>query len=225
MDAGSIGRYKFFKSCNIFGKSVCIVMRGQKTFLICAYLQRGNMNEEKLIKALANDSKKALEKIMKKYSGYVCTVAWNFSRGKLSEEDIDEISVEVFYGLWNRRRDLEPKPGLSAYLSAATRNAVKNRFRDLPPPYEDITELEIPSDALSVEDKAEFSAMTDCLNEGVEQLSPKEREIFLRFYLYGEKSSYIAEAMDISESSVRTSLHRTRLKLQKFMSERGYDHV
>ena len=211
--------------CNIFGKSVCIVMRGQRIFQVCAYLQRGKMNEEKLLRALADGSKKALERIMKKYSGYVCTVARNFSHGVLSEEDIDEISVEVFYKLWNVRHNLDAGPGLSAYLSAAARNAVKNRFRDLPPPYEDITELELPSDDLSVEDKAEFSAMTECLNEGVELLSPKEREIFLRFYLYGEKSSHIAEAMNISEGSVRTSLHRTRAKLKKFMSERGYDHV
>ena len=110
-------------------------------------------------------------------------------------------------------------------MSAAARNAVKDRFRNLPPPFEDIDEPEIPSYGPSVEDKAEFSAMIDCLNEGVKLLSPKEREIFVRFYLYGEKSSHIAEAMNISESSVRVDLHRTREKLKKFMSERGYDHV
>lgn len=182
------------------------------------------MNEEKLLGALADGDIKALEKIMKKYSGYVCTVARNFSRGALSEQDIDEISVEVFCKLWEYRQNLEIKIGLSAYLSAAARNAVKNRFRDLPPPCEDLTELEISSD-YSVENKAELSDMMDCLNEGVDRLPPKDREIFLRFYLYGEKSSQIADAMNISENSVRTNLHRTRAKLKNFMSERGYDHV
>lgn len=182
------------------------------------------MNDEKLLRALADGDVKALEKLMKKYSGYVCTVARNFSRGALSEEDIDELSVEVFYKLWNVRRELDIKLGLSAYLSAAARNAVKNRFRDLPPPYDDITEFEVSSD-YSVENIAELSAMTECLNEGIKQLSPKDREIFLRFYLYGERSSQIAKAMNISENSVRTNLHRTRTKLKEFMSERGYDHV
>lgn len=182
------------------------------------------MNEEKLVRALSDGDKKALEKIMKKYSGYVCTVARNFSRGALSEEDIDEISVEVFYKLWNCRKNLEIKIGLSAYLSTETRNAVKNRFRSLPPPFEDISELEISSDFL-VEDKAEISGMMDCLNEGIDRLSPKDREIFLRFYLYGEKSSQIASAMNISENAVRTNLHRAREKLKKFLSERGYDYV
>lgn len=182
------------------------------------------MNEEKLLVALANGDMKALEKIMKKYSGYVCTVARNFSRSALSEEDIDEISIDVFYKLWELRQNLDIRIGLSAYLSAAARNAVKNRFRKLPPSYEDITELEISS-GYSVEDKAEFSAMMDCLNEGVSKLSPKDREIFLRFYLYGERSSQIAIAMNISEGLVRTDLHNIRAKLKKFMGERGYDHV
>lgn len=186
-------------------------------------IQRGK-NVEKLLSELASGNAKALERIMKKYSGYVCTVVRNFSRGALSEEDIDEISVEVFYKLWNCRQNLDIKVGLSAYLSAAARNAVKNRFRNLPPPFEDITELELSSDIL-VEDKAELSMKMECLNEGIERLSPRDREIFLRFYLYGEKSSQIASAMKLSESLVRTNLHRTREKLKKFMSERGYDYV
>lgn len=182
------------------------------------------MSEEKLLRALGSGDTKALEKIMRKYSGYVCTVARNFSRGALSEEDIDEISVEVFYKLWERRGELEIKVGLSAYLSAAARNAVKNRFRNIPPPYDDVEELGISSD-YSVEDMAELSVMTECLNEGIGQLSPRDREIFLRFYLYGEKNSQIAKAMSISENAVRTALHRTRNKLKKYMGERGYDHV
>ncbi|MCH5208165.1 MAG: sigma-70 family RNA polymerase sigma factor [Oscillospiraceae bacterium] len=182
------------------------------------------MNEAELISALADGDTKALEVIMKKYSGYVCTVVRNFSRGALSEEDIDEISVEVFYKLWSLRKNIEIKIGLAAYLSAAARNAVKNRFRSMKPPFEDISELEISSGFL-VEDKAELSMMTECLNEGIKQLSEKDREIFLRFYLYGESSSQIARAMNISEGSVRTNLHRTRAGLKEFMSERGYEHV
>ncbi len=60
------------------------------------------MNEEKLLRALADGDTKALEKIMRKYSGYVCTVARNFSHGALSEKDIDEISIEIFCGIWIR---------------------------------------------------------------------------------------------------------------------------
>lgn len=202
-------------------------MRGDESFKYAHIKLRGTMKEEKLLRALGDGDVRALERIMKKYSGYVCTVARNFSRGAFSEDDIDEISVEVFYKLWEHRGELDIKLGLSAYLSAVTKNAVKNRFRDLPPPYEDIddiSELEIPS-VFSVEHQAELSDMMKCLDEGLKLLSPKKQEIFLRFYFYGESASQIADAMNITESSVRTELHRTRAKLQEYMSERGYDHV
>lgn len=182
------------------------------------------MNIDKILQALVDGDEKALEKIMKKYLGYVCTVARNFSHGALSEEDIDEISVEIFHKLWSYRQNLNIKIGLPAYLSAAARNAVKNRFRNLPPQHEDITELEVTSDFFT-EDKAVLSIMMDCLNDGIKQLSQKDREIFLRFYLYGEKTSQIASAMDLSENSVRTNLHRIRAKLRNFMREKGYDYV
>lgn len=182
------------------------------------------MNDEKLLRALKNGDASALDRIMKKYSGYVCTVARNFSRGFLSEEDIDELSVAVFYKLWEQRGRLELRLGLAAYLSAAVRNAVKNRFRDDPPHSEDISELDIPSDH-SVEEQAELSEMMEILDEGLKAISPKRREIFLRFYLYGERTSQIAKAMNTSEGSVRTELHRARAQLKEFMSDRGYDHV
>lgn len=182
------------------------------------------MSDQKLIRALADGDVSALERIMKKYSGYVCTVARNFSRGFLSEEDIDELSVAVFYRLWEQRGRLDMELGLRAYLSAAARNAVKNRFRDDPPPCEDISELDIPAE-FSVEEHAELAEMLEILDEGLKALSPKRREIFLRFYLYGEQTSQIAKAMKITESSARTELHRARAKLKEFMSDRGYDHV
>ena len=67
--------------------------------------------------------------------------------------------------------------------------------------------------------------MMSVLDQGLQELPPKKREIFLRFYLYGEKTSLIAKTMGISESSVRTELHRIRTKLKEYMSERGYDNV
>ncbi len=182
------------------------------------------MDEEKLLNEFIDGDQKALEKIIAKYSGYVYTVAKNFSKGRLSAEELDDIVIEIFYKLWERREKLNIKIGLCAYLSAAARNAVKNRFRDFSQPQEDISELDISADYL-VEDKAVIADMMNCLDEGISQLSEKSREIFLRFYLYGESSAQIAKAVNISENAVRTDLHRTRVRLKNFMNERGYDHV
>lgn len=180
--------------------------------------------EQRLAERLQQDDTAALEKIIDGFSGYVCTVIRNFSRGAFSEQDIDELCSDVFYNLWKHRENIDANIGLKAYLSAIARNAVKNRFRTQKPPADDISELELADD-FSIEEAAERREMMNALYEALETLSDTEREIFLRFYFYGEKSSEIAIKTGIAESSVRSKLSRTRTKLREYLTKRGFDHV
>ena len=182
------------------------------------------IDERRLAEKLRNGDTAALERIMEGFAGYVCAVIRNFSRGSLSEEDIDELCSDVFFKIWQRRETLDPEIGLRAYLSAVARNAVKNRFRDAPPPAEDISELQIPDD-LSVEKAAELNEMLNCLNDALKTLREEERKIFMRFYFYGETSSEIARKTGLGESSVRSKLSRTRTKLKNYLIKRGFEHV
>ncbi|MBD5104224.1 MAG: hypothetical protein HDT47_05105 [Ruminococcaceae bacterium] len=53
-----------------------------------------SINEKRLASELKQGSTAALGEIIDEPSGYVCTVARNFSRGTLSEDEIDELSGE-----------------------------------------------------------------------------------------------------------------------------------
>ena len=183
-----------------------------------------HIDEKQLAERLKNSDTAALEKIIDGLSGYVCAVIRNFSRGTLPEEDIDELCAEGFFKLWQRRGSLDCEIGLRAYLSAIARNAVKNHFRDAPPPSEDISELEIAVDR-SVEDQAELNAMLGALSEAMEALPNEERGIFIRYYFYGETSSEIALKTGLTEGSVRSKLSRTRTKLKNYLIKGGFDHV
>ncbi|MDE7362848.1 MAG: sigma-70 family RNA polymerase sigma factor [Oscillospiraceae bacterium] len=176
--------------------------------------------EQRLAEALKRDDTSALAKIIDGYAGYVCAVIRNFSRGAFSEEDIDEICSDVFYGLWEHRGGLDAELGLKAYLSAMARNAVKNRFRSVKPPMENLDELEI-SDGTSIEEKAELNELMRELDSLIKALSDEEREIFMRFYFYGQKSSEIALIMNMAEGTVRSKLSRTRAKLREEFRNRG----
>lgn len=179
--------------------------------------------EQRLTSALKKGDTSALAKIIDGYAGYVCAVIRNFSRGAFTEEDIDEICSDVFFGLWEHREGLDAELGLKAYLSAIARNAVKNRFRSAKPPTVDIEELEI-ADNFSVEYKAELNELMRELNSLIKALPDEEREIFMRFCFYGQKSSEIAAIMDMAEGTVRSRLSRTRAKLRGELKNRGFDY-
>lgn len=180
--------------------------------------------EERLAEKLKKGSPSALEKIIDVYSGYVCAVIRNFSRGGLSENDIDELCSDVFFRIWQHRENLDPTLGLRPYLSAAAKNAVKNRFRSDKSQMlsdGDISEFEIADD-FRVSERAELNQTMSCLNEGLKELSSRDREIFLMFYFYGEKASDIAAKTGLAEGSVRSVLSRTREKLKNYLTEKGF---
>lgn len=181
--------------------------------------------EKRLAAALRKGNTAALGEIIDGLSGYVCTVVRNFSRGTLSEDEIDGIAIDIFYKLWQSRENLDAKIGLRPYLSACARNAVKNRFRGNALPHEDIEDITELADSFSLENKAETDEMMRCLDEGLKSLSETEREVFSRFYFFGERSPEIAKITGLSESSVRGMLSRTRSKLKDYLTKRGFDHA
>ncbi len=178
--------------------------------------------EQRLAERLKRNDTAALAKLIDGYAGYVAAVIRNFSRGSLSEQDIDELCMDVFYSLWEHRADLDAERGLKAYLSAMSRNAVKNRFRSAAPPAADISELEI-ADSLSVEYRAELSEIMRELDNALQVLPPEDKETFMRFYFYGQKSSEIAIIMNTAEGTVRSRLSRTREKLRRELKDRGFE--
>lgn len=59
------------------------------------------------------------------------------------------------------------------------------------------------------------------LNEFLAVLPKESRQIFLRRYWYADSVAEIAQRFRISQSKVKTSLHRTREKLRTFLQREG----
>lgn len=204
-------------------------MKGKEQPLQAAQQSEDNVKNETvkenmLVSSLKNDEVSAVERIIEDFSGYVCTVIRNFSRGTLSKEDIEELSADVFIKLWQNRKRLDAECGLKPYISAIARNLVKNRFRTLAPTAEDIEDFDAASD-FDLAERVEISQMLRCLEQGLTKITKKQKEIFLRFYFYGEKTSEIGQQMNLKDSTVRCELTRARAKLKKYLNERGFDHV
>ena len=67
-------------------------------------------------------------------------------------------------------------------------------------------------------DRRELRRILSCF---LESLSRENRLIFLRRYLYVDSVAEIAQRYGISESKVKTQLHRTRKKLHSYLEKEG----
>ena len=72
-----------------------------------------------------------------------------------------------------------------------------------------------------MEHRLECEALGQLLNRFLESLSRDNRLIFLRRYWYADSVREIADRYGITESKVKTQLHRTRKKLQLFLEKEG----
>ena len=65
--------------------------------------------------------------------------------------------------------------------------------------------------------------LKEAIDSFVQMLSVRNRKIFVRRYWYTESVKSIAEKMNMTENSVSAVLKRIRIKLQKYLAERGFD--
>lgn len=183
--------------------------------------------KEEWTKQLQSGDAQALEAIIDRYTGYVYTIVRNFSRGKLTPEDMEEITSDVFLRLWQSRARLQEDAPLSPYLAAIARNGIKNRFRAMgknPPVRQSFEDLTL-ADSKDLCAEAEHMEMISGLYASLNQLPHPEQEIVIRFYFYGEKTSEIAKALHLTDAAVRVRLHRSRGKLRNMMIAGGYQYA
>ena len=70
------------------------------------------MTEEELHHKLTHRQQRALQEAMERYGSYVKTVIYNVLRSRGTREDLEELSSDVFYSLWEHAGTISggPKP-------------------------------------------------------------------------------------------------------------------
>lgn len=159
-----------------------------------------------------------LDKIVDGYSSYVRTIINNAVGNNLNTEDKEEILLDTFFVLWKNYNDNKNIYAVDSYIAGITRNLVKEKLRKLHytvdiSKYENIIEME--EKELYDEEREEIAYLENSL-KNLKELDIK----IINLYYYSSKSvKDIAEELEISQSNVKTKLHRIRKKLQKELSK------
>ena len=143
-----------------------------------------------------------------------------------NREDAEESVSDTYMRTWKSIPPKRPKY-FYAFLASICRNVSFNRldWRKAAKRNAEIVALTqemescIPDARRDVEmDRKELRR---ALESFLDSLSKESRLIFLRRYLYVDSIAEIASRYGISESKVKTQLHRTRSKLYAHLSKEG----
>ena len=170
------------------------------------------MNEAKALRELQRGSQRALEWFIDTYNAYVSTIIYNIFGSRMGQLDLEETVSDVFVALW-KNADKVQSDKVRAYLGAIARNAARSKLRNCKDnlPMDDNL---LVIDANTPERILEQEELRQIVRQAVLSMEQPDREIFLRFYFYGQKMELICAEMDMSLSAVKSRLFRGREKLK-----------
>lgn len=174
-----------------------------------------DLTEEQALRQMKQGSQDALAWFIQRYGAYVSTIIHNIIGQRMSNADVEEVASDVFLALWNNAGKILPNAARS-WLATVARNTARSRLRRAS------DTLPLDEEAVIVDDRTP-EAVLECREQAVRvrmallSLNPVDREVFLRFYYYYQKTADIAADMGLNESTVRTKLNRGRAKLRDFL--------
>ena len=143
-----------------------------------------------------------------------------------NREDAEESVSDTYMETWNSIPPKHPK-FFYAFLASICRNMSFNRldWRLAAKRNAEVVsltqELEMCIPDSRQDGEMDRRELRRVLETFLDSLSKESRLIFLRRYLYVDTVAEIAARYGISESKVKTQLHRTRAKLRTYLAQEG----
>ena len=178
------------------------------------------MNERKMIKKIRQGNSRAFEMLINTYSAYVGMVVYSLIGKSMTPEDIEETVSDVFVEVWKHpERLIEGK--IKSFLASVARNLARNKLR------ERINMISIDeNDYLVLSDRFEYELdileKAEIVSEALNILDQQERDIFIRYYYFGQTSKMISEALYIPVSTITSRLSRGRKKMKEYLIKKGF---
>lgn len=181
------------------------------------------MDDNQIINLFFQRDEDAIKAVDEKYGSKLNALAANILQ---SREDGMECVNDTYMKAWNTIPPARPEY-LFAFLATTVRNIAIDMIRknNADKRQGKVTELtkeleECIGDGglQSNLDKEDIGAL---LSDFLEFIDENKRIIFLRRYWYSDSIKDISKRMQMSESAIKVTLHRTRKELRKYLESEG----
>ena len=175
------------------------------------------LEDRKIHTYIENDNLQ-MEMIIEDYSNYVKTIIRN-SYINLSNEDVEEVVIDVFLTLWRNQDKLDINKSMSSYISGVTKNLIKYKYRqskenlNIEEYEENLVEVSNMEVILSHNEKRNI------ITEELKKVKKEDSEIFIEYYYDDRSVKEISKIFNMSESKIKSKLFRVRKRLKKALKK------
>lgn len=183
------------------------------------------MEDSRIIELFQRRDEQAIAETRRKYGGYCHQIAFNLLSVR---EDAEECVSDALFAAWRQIPPVFPQ-SLRAFLGRITRNLSISRYRagaakKRSSGMEDLLlELEdcLP-DGNDLESQVDTRALAGLISRWLDTLTPRDRELFVRRYWYGDSLVDISAAMEETPQELAQRTFRLRKMLKRLLEKEGY---
>lgn len=148
------------------------------------------------------------EEVVRTYSDMVYKIAY---RHAMNPTDADDIYSETFLTYFKKEREFDSEEHRKAWLIRVAINASKDVLMSRSG-MADIDEVVVASDDGNLDEKL-------ALRAAIDQLPLQQKQVICMHYEHDLSIKQIANALEMSETNVKTTLFRARDRLRKLLGE------
>ncbi len=180
-------------------------------------------NEQELVRALISGSKEAFADLYVSYKGRLLYFCNRFLKDSSRSEDVIQ---DIFIQIWESRHKLNPDLSFSGYVHTLSQNKILNILRqyDVHSRFVQGTIKKQIISTTGTEDEIIENDLAKILNEAIENLSPKQKEVFRLSRIRGLTYKEIAELLKISVPTVQEHASLALKKIKEYLSQHADIH-
>lgn len=185
------------------------------------------MDDAKIVRLYWDRDEQAISATAEKYGSYCASIAKNILGNR---EDAEECVNDTYWNAWNSIPPNRPSI-LATFLGKIVRNLSFNRYKhntadkrgggQATAVLDEIAE--VVSDTNTVEQEIGRKELVQAIDSFLDRLPSDKKRIFVCRYWYFDSISDIASRVGMTQNNVSVTLNRLRLKLRKYLLERGFE--
>ncbi len=176
------------------------------------------VRERELILKLIDDDEEAFCELYSIYKNKLIHFAIRFLKSRTLAEDIFQ---DTFTVIWQSRKFINPESPFSAFLYTVMRNRIMNVLREQD--YQERLKQALLANAVDTTVSAESETLSKDLKEEIDQamenLTPRQREIFHMSRELDMSHKEIGQALDISVETVQKHISTSLKTIREYFSK------
>lgn len=167
-----------------------------------------------MVRLIRAGDKHAFEYLFKKYFASLC----RFVRVYVKESGVaEELALDVFTSIWEKREMLDIKLTLKSYLFQAARNRAMNYLRDNDR-FVTVSDWSF-FERFEVDDSLELKELECLIAEAICTLPDRSREIFLKSRSEHLSNKEIAEHLNVSVKNVEAQITKALKQIKAYLGD------